>query len=158
MYSKKSIEYDEALNKLEAYCVAAERCIEDINRKMNNWELTNEEKNKILNALIENRFLDEIRYAKAYVNDKYKFAKWGRKKIVQNMMMKGVDREAIQEGINHIDDEIYSENLKDIISSKSKGIKAENDYEFKGKLIRFAMGRGYDYSDIIKVMPQLEMF
>lgn len=155
---KKQISYDSALNTLAAHCSAAERCVEDIYRKMENWELIDQEKDDIVAFLQKENFLNEERFARAYTNDKYKFSKWGKKKIVQGMYMKGVDGIAIQAGIESIDMELYLENLKEILLTKQKSIKADDEYELKNKLIRFAMGRGYDYGDIIHVMPNLEVF
>lgn len=155
---KRQISYDSALNTLAAHCSAAERCTEDLYRKMENWELTDDEKENIISFLVKENFLNEDRFATAYTNDKYKFSKWGKKKIVQGMYMKGVDGTAIQVGINSIDMDVYMENLKEILLAKQKSIKANDEYELKSKLIRFAMGRGYDYGDIIHVMPDLEVF
>ncbi len=154
---KKEISYSEALNNLAAHCSVAERCKEDLYRKMERWELEEQEKDKIIAFLVKENFLNEDRYARAYVNDKYKFAKWGKKKIVQGMLMKGVERESMQEGLNAIEYDVYLDNLKDILTAKQRTVKAKDEYDMKSKMIRFAMGRGFDYSDIIKVMPNLEV-
>lgn len=155
---KKEISYDEALNKMASYCATAERCTEDIYRKLEPWELTESDKDKVIDYLKKERFLDESRFAKAYANDKYKFSKWGKRKIMQNMLMKGVEEEAIKESLSYIDNEVYMENLGELLQAKKKTTKAQNEYDLKNKLIRFALGRGYDYADIIKSMPDLEMF
>lgn len=155
---KQNITFEEALNKLEVYCASSEKCTEDVSRKMEAWELSDEEKDRLIDQLTKNQFLDEERFAKAYVNDKYKFSKWGKRKIIQNMLMKGVENNAIRIGISVIDMNLYFENLHNLLLNKQSSVKASDEYELKNKLIRFAMGRGYDYADIIKVMPNLEVF
>lgn len=151
-------EYNKALNKLAAYCASAEKCTEDVSRKMAHMDLTEEEQDRILSFLKENRYLDEERFAKAFVNDKYRFAKWGKKKIVQNLLLRGVDESAIMLALDYVDLDVYRENLESLLIAKRKSVKYQNEYDLKGKLIRYAIGRGYDYSDILKVMPELELF
>ena len=153
---KEGTKIEELLNKMATYCVAAERCKQDVEKKLEKWDLTEEEIQSILNALIKDNFINESRYAAAYTNDKYKFSKWGRRKIAQNLYMKRIDNDLIQEALEQIDNDIYQSNLKSILETKRRSIKASNAFEFNQKLARFAIGRGFDYSEVIQILPSLE--
>ncbi|WP_018109743.1 regulatory protein RecX [Bacteroides propionicifaciens] len=146
----------EALNSMAAYCAAAERCRSDIEKKLSKWELEIDEIESIISRLEKENFLNEERYARAYTNDKYKYAKWGKKKIAQGLYFKKVNDQLIENALKSIDYELYIENLKSILTHKAKTVKANSDYEKNGKLARFALGRGYEYGDISKVLPDIE--
>lgn len=146
----------EALNSMAAYCAAAERCQSDVQKRLEKWELSEEEEQEVIVKLIKENFLSEERYARAYTNDKYKYAKWGKKKIAQGLYLKRVDDRVISEALGNIDYQVYIDNLKSVLTQKAKTVKANSDYEKNGKLVRFALGRGYEYGDISKVLPDVE--
>lgn len=148
----------EALNSVAAYCAAAERCRSDIFKRLEKWELSSDAEQAIITRLEKENFLSESRYARSYTNDKYKYAKWGKKKIAQGLYLKKVDSAAIEESLQSIDMNIYLDNLKSVLEAKVKTIKANTDYEKMGKLVRFALGRGFEYSDITKVLPGADEF
>ena len=120
----------------------------DIEAKLAKYDLTEEEKTRILRHLVEEKYIDDGRYAEAYVRDKYRFNKWGRIKIAQGLRMKGIDRETIDTAMKAIDEEEYLDILRGLIQSKRRSTKGKNDYEVNGKLIRFAMGRGFEFGAI----------
>ena len=95
------------------------------------------------------RYVDDERYARAFVKDKIRYNKWGRRKVQQALWMKRIDDDIQQTVLNEVDDEEYLRVLKPLLKQKSKSIKAENDYERNQKLVRFALGRGFTF-DIIK--------
>lgn len=139
---------DEVLYKLAAKCSVSEQCLSDIEAKLAKYDLTEEEKTRILRHLVEEKYIDDGRYAEAYVRDKYRFNKWGRIKIAQGLRMKGIDRETIDTAMEAIDEEEYLDILRGLIQSKRRSTKGKNDYEVNGKLIRFATGRGFEFSAI----------
>lgn len=146
-----------ALNRLAAYCSTAERCRQDVQKRMDRWELEPEQCDEIFEFLVKENFLNEARYASAFTNDKYKFAKWGKRKIAQSLHFKGIDKECTSQALDNIDSELYLSNLKSILKVKKGSIKAKNSYDEHAKLVRFAMGRGFDYDDIKRVLPDLEI-
>ena len=153
---KNKQEVKEVLLQMCSYCASAERCCSDIQKKLDKKELSVDEQEYILHFLINENFLNEERYAKAYVHDKYKFSKWGKRKIAQNLYVKSVEPKAIEAGLARIDKDEYLANLKSILVAKQRTIRAKNDYEMKQKLARFALGRGFDYADIARFLPDLE--
>ena len=136
---------DEILYKLAAKCSISEQCLSDIETKLSRYNLTEEERTRILRHLIEEKYIDDCRYAKAYVRDKYRFNKWGRIKIAQGLHMKGIDSETINNAMGAIDEDEYLEILRDLIKTKRKSTRGKNDYEINGKIARFAVGRGFEY-------------
>lgn len=139
---------DEVLYKLAAKCSVSEQCLSDIEAKLAKYDLTEEEKTHILRHLVEEKYIDDGRYAEAYARDKYRFNKWGRIKIAQGLCMKDIDRETINTAMEAIDETEYLDILRSLIQSKRRSTKGKNDYEVNGKLIRFAIGRGFEFSAI----------
>lgn len=143
---------DEILYKLAAKCSTSEQCLSDIEAKLSRYDLTEEERTRILRHLIEEKYIDDRRYAEAFVRDKYRFNKWGRIKITQGLRMKGIDRETIDAAMEAIDEREYLDILRDLIKAKRKSTRGKSDYEINGKIVRFAAGRGFEYAAIRQCM------
>ena len=139
---------DEILYKLAARCSVSELCLSDIEAKLSKYDLPEEEKTRILRHLVEENYVNDGRYAEAYVRDKYRFNKWGRVKIAQGLRMKGIDKETIATALEAIDEAEYQDILRDLIRAKRRTTKGKNDYEINAKLIRFATGRGFEFGAI----------
>ena len=133
---------------MAAKCSTSEQCLSDIEVKLSRYDLTEEERTRILRYLIEEKYIDDRRYAEAFVRDKYRFNKWGRIKIAQGLRLKGIDRETIDAAMGAIDETEYQDILRDLIKAKRKSTRGKNDYEINGKLMRFATGRGFEYAAI----------
>ncbi|MDR0989196.1 MAG: RecX family transcriptional regulator [Prevotellaceae bacterium] len=149
---KKALTEPEALQKAAAYCSVAERCRYEVAVKLKAWEMSEAASLRILNRLEQERYLDEARYCRAFVRDKWRFAKWGKVKIAQALAHKQLPPDAVADAIAEIDDREYTSLLKNLLSAKAKSIRSENDYERKGKLIRFALSRGFEMKDILRVL------
>lgn len=143
---------EEILYKLAARCSVSELCLADIEAKLNRYDLTEEEKTRILRHLVEEKYVDDERYAEAFVRDKYRFNKWGRIKIAQGLRMKGIDDETINNAMEAIDEKEYMEILRGLIAAKRKSTRGRSDYEVNGKVIRFATSRGFEFEAIRKCM------
>ncbi len=143
---------DEILYKMAAKCSTSEQCMSDIEAKLSRYDLTEEEHTRILRHLVEEKYIDDRRYAEAFVRDKYRFNKWGRIKIAQGLRMKGIDSETISTAMKAIDEAEYLDILRDLIKAKRKSTRGKNDYEINGKLVRFATGRGFEYAAIRQCM------
>ena len=143
---------DEILYKMAAKCSTSEQCMSDIEAKLSSYNLTEEERTRILRHLVEEKYIDDRRYAEAFVRDKYRFNKWGRIKIAQGLRMKGIDSKTISTAMKAIDEAEYLDILRDLIKAKRKSTRGKNDYEINGKLVRFATGRGFEYAAIRQCM------
>ena len=146
---KKETTEQEAYLQLAALCAQAEHCQQEMRDKMRRWEMAPEVQERVIARLIKERFIDDERYARAFVKDKIRYNKWGRRKVQQGLWMKRINDDIQQRVLNEVDDKEYLAVLKPLLKQKAKSIKAESDYERNQKLVRFAFGRGFTY-DIIR--------
>ena len=146
---KKETTEQEAYLQLAALCAQAEHCQQEMRDKMKRWEMAPEVQERVIARLIKERYIDDERYARAFVKDKIRYNKWGRRKVQQGLWMKHIDDDIQQRVLSEVDDTEYLAVLKPLLKQKAKSIKAENDYELTQKLVRFALGRGFTY-DIIR--------
>ena len=138
----------EALSSMAAWCSGSEHCRSEVYEKLKRQEFSPAAIERILNTLEKERYIDEERYCRSFVNDKFRFNKWGKVKIAQALYQKRVSSSVSQCCLNEIDEEEYLHILQKLIESKKKSIRAGSDYEFEQKLIRFALGRGFEIKDI----------
>lgn len=138
----------EALNRVAAYCSTAEHCRAEIAEKLLRWGIAYDAIERILDSLEKDRYIDEERFCRAFINDKYRFAKWGKMKIGQALQLKKISSVTYRSLLNEIDEEEYLSILRDLLNSKRKSVRAENEYELNGKLMRFALSRGFEMKDI----------
>lgn len=146
----------EAYLRLSTLCAMGEQCEEDVRRKMKRWEIADGVAEKIVERLVKERFIDEARYAKAFVRDKFRYNHWGRVRIEQELRMRHIAQKHIEMGLEELKEEDCLDTLKEIIQKKRPTVKGKSEYEIKGKLIRFALGRGFVMEDILKVVGNLD--
>lgn len=151
----KTIREEEALHRCAAYCSSAERCVQDVGKKLDRWELTKEVQHRIISRLMKEGFLDEARYCRSFVNDKSRFARWGKNKIVYALRAKGIADELIADAMEGVNPEETKENLLKLLCAKAKTVKGKDEYEVRMKLIRFAAGRGYELSLIYRCLDKI---
>ena len=140
---------NDAFLTLAALCAQAEHCQYEMLEKMRRWELPEEAQARVMAKLVKERYVDDERYAQAFVKDKIRYNKWGRRKVEQGLWQKRIDDEIRTRVLDDVDDEEYLSVLRPLLKQKRKTIKAKNDYELNQKLVRFALGRGFTF-DIIR--------
>ena len=145
----KEITEQEAFLRLSAQCAQAEHCQHEMLEKMRRRNLSEEAQAKVMARLVRERYVDDERYARAFVTDKIRYNKWGRRKIEQALWQKHIDNDIQQQVLDDVNPEEYVQMLRPLLQQKRKSTKAESPYELKQKLIRFAMGRGFGF-DIIR--------
>lgn len=138
----------EATHKVTAYCSAAEHCRAEIIEKMQRWGLPYAVVDRIADQMEAENYINEERYCRAFINDKFRFEKWGKVKISQALQLKKIPTTAYWALLNEIDKEEYLDVLRKLIASKRKSVHAATDFELNGKLIRFALSRGFELDDI----------
>lgn len=147
---------DQILDKMAKYCAYQERCVKDVRDKLKTFDIPKEEKIKILDYLMTNRFVNDERFAKSFVRGKVNQSGWGLNKIRFHLMQKGIDLETIEEALGQTDEEVYRQRLKDILKSKSKTVKAATDFEKKRKLAAYAMQKGFEGSLVWEVLKEFD--
>jgi regulatory protein len=151
---KQKTENDAYLT-LAALCAQAEHCQYEMLEKMRRWELDDEAQARVMQRLVSERYVDDERYARAFVKDKVRYNKWGRRKVEQALWQKHIDEDIRQQVLDEVDDDEYLSVLKPLLQQKRRSTKAANDYELNQKLMRFALSRGFTY-DIIRKCLNLE--
>ena len=147
---------DQVLDKMAKYCAYQERCLKDVRDKLKTFNLPQEEKNKILDYLLDNRFVNDERFARSFVRGKINQSGWGINKIRFHLIQKGIAKDIIDEALGRTDEDLYRQRLIDILKVKSKTVKAENDYERKRKLAAYAMQKGFEASLVWEVLKDLD--
>ncbi|MBR1687349.1 MAG: RecX family transcriptional regulator [Prevotella sp.] len=145
----KPITEQEALSRLSLLCSQAEHCTGEMLEKMRRWQLDDAAQARIMQRLTEGRYIDDERYARAFVRDKVRFGKWGRRKIEQALWQKRIADDIREQVLNEVSDDEYLCVLRPLIAQKRRTTRAASDYELNAKLIRFAAGRGFTM-DIIR--------
>lgn len=146
---KKEMTEQEAFLQLAALCAQAEHCEQEMRDKLKRWSFDESVQNRIIERLIRERYIDNERYARAFVKDKIRYNKWGRRKVQQALWLKRIDKDIQQRVLDEIDDNEYLSVLRPLLKQKRKTVRAESNYELNRKLVRFALGRGFTF-DIIR--------
>ena len=146
---KKEMTEQEAFLQLASLCAQAEHCQHEMLEMMRKWEVPEAVQARVMARLVKERYVDDERYARAFVKDKIRYNKWGRRKVKQALWLKRIDDNIQRTVLDEISDEEYLKVLKPLLKQKTKSIKAESDYERNQKLVRFALGRGFTF-DIIR--------
>ena len=148
--------YKNALNKAMALCSMREYCIGDIQNKLLQWGIGNSDAEKILDILIKENFINELRYSSAFVMDKFNYNKWGKVKIASHLRSKKIPPDYIQKSLDLINKETYIKILKELVNSHRKKVKAKNQYELKAKLLRYGQSKGYESSILYDLLNEPE--
>ena len=146
---KKNITEQEAFLQLAALCAQAEHCEQEMRDKLKRWELDTAAADRIIARLQKERYIDDARYARAFVKDKIRYNKWGRRKVEQALWQKRIADDIRQQVLDEIDEKEYLDVLRPLLQQKRRTTKAENDYALNQKLVRFALGRGFTF-DLIR--------
>lgn len=125
-------------------CALSEHCVSEVRAKLQRSSYDNEEIESVLARLVQERYLDEARYAQAFINDKLRFAKWGRRKIQQELWRKEIPAAIYQPIFDEMDEEEYLQTMRDLLAAKRRSVKGRTDYEVRMKLARFLQSRGYE--------------
>ncbi len=145
----------EALSRAAAYCSRQERCVDDVVRKLQSWDVDQDEFGAIIERLIAEKFIDKERYTAFYVRDKFKFNGWGKVKIRWNLKQKKITGAVVESALSSIDDQVYAEKLQRLLETKLKQTKERDRYKIKAALIRLAQSRGFEADTVFPVVEKL---
>jgi regulatory protein len=144
-----------AYDKAAFLCSRSEHCASEIQEKLKIWGLTSEDFEPVIEKLKEEKYIDDERFARAYVKDKFRFNHWGKQKIAFMLRSKNISAEIMELAFEEIEQEGYSDELRKILTDKEKSIKAKDKYDKRNKLMRFAMGRGFESGQISAALKEL---
>ena len=139
-------QYKSALSSLQRSCVKREHCRQDIYRKaLKAAERDIPTAQKMVEELVEDRFVDDARYAAAFAREKASLSGWGRVKISYTLRGKGISAGDIEAALREVDEASAGERLEKLL--RSKWAVLQEDPYGKFKLIKYALTRGYEYND-----------
>ena len=145
----KEVTEQGAYLQLAQLCARSEHCQYELTEKMRRWGMAPAAQARVLARLVGERYVDDERYCRAFVRDKIRYNKWGRRKVEQALWMKRIDTEIQQRILGEVDDEEYLSVLRPLLKQKRRTLKAASDYEENQKLVKFALSRGFTF-DIIR--------
>ena len=140
---------DEALAALMRLCARAEKSEGDARRLMRGWGVAEKDAEQVLGRLVRDRFIDDSRYAEAFVREKLRLSGWGEYKIRTALQRKGVSKERIDAALSQADRPAMGERLAQQLERKARTVKYTSQYELKTKLIRYGLSLGYDYEAVM---------
>lgn len=140
----KIYDLNEAREKIRAYCLYRERSQREVSDKLDTYGLIPEVRDTLISELIQERYLDEERFARAFVRGKYKIKKWGRYKIKQALYQHRLSDYILKKAFSEIDPDLYYQNLLSVAEKRWPLSKGANDYQRKLKLRAYLQNRGYE--------------
>jgi len=141
-----------ALDKAKAQCSRREFCCDDIRNKLSLWSVENDDAEKIIGILISENFINESRYASAFVRDKFKYNKWGKVKIAAQLRVRKLPADIISSALDSIDNELYTKLLRGLIEAHRRSVKAKSQYDLKAKLLRYGLSKGFESSLLYDIL------
>lgn len=138
----------QARSKAEAYCAYQERSQQEVRDKLYHWGLHREDVEEVIATLITDGFLNEERFAMAYVSGKFRMNGWGKYKIKQGLTQKAVSPPIIRAALRSLDEQEYRDKLFSLLQGKARSETESHPYKRKNKLVRYALGKGFE-SDLI---------
>lgn len=151
---EKIMDPQKVADRMRGLCSRREYCRQDIMKKvLAALGGDADEAGRIMDRLVEEKYIDDLRYASAFARDKSSIAGWGATKIIYMLAVKGIDRETIAAALQEVDEGKASDRLEKLLSAKVRSLK--DDPQCRMKLLRFALGRGYQYDEAAEVIDRL---
>ena len=146
------MEFNKALNKCMFICSKREYCAFDIEEKLIKWLVSKSDQIKIIDELIENKYIDNERYTSAFVNDKFVFNHWGKIKIKYHLKQKRIDGEIINRYIDKINNSDYEQTILNEINKKQKTVNGKNEFEKNQKVARYVISKGFEPQKVFEIL------
>lgn len=146
----KELTYEQALYKAAALCSGSEYSTGEMLQKVRRWGVSEVDAQRLVDYLVDEKYIDNMRFSRAYCLDKLRYNHWGRVKIQQMLRMQGVESEAIRYGLEQIDEEEYLQVLDAAIAQKARSLTDTDAYTRKAKIVRHLLSRGFEMGIIVK--------
>ncbi|MCB0402752.1 MAG: RecX family transcriptional regulator [Flavobacteriales bacterium] len=149
--SYKNISYDRALEKALRYCAYQERSRKDVYDRLEAWQVSFSDRDKIVDYLIDLDYLNEKRFVESYIRGKFVFKKWGRNKIRMGLAQKGLKGSQVAQALEQeISDEAYREAIQDLMQKKMDSVHEEDPMKKRDKVYRYLLGKGFESDWIVE--------
>lgn len=130
--------------KIARYCALQERSQQQVREKLNNYGIFGEEAEEIISELITHDFINEERFARAYVRGKFRMKKWGRLKISQGLYRHKISEYCSRKGFEELDERDYHKALEDLFLKYVAQLKDDAPYKLKNKTSRYLISKGFE--------------
>ena len=150
----KPLTYEQALSRAASLCSGSEHCSSEIRKKLLLWGLPASQAEKAIDFLVNENYIDNSRFCRAYCLDKFRYNHWGRIKIGQMLRMLEMDSDDIKNGLDAIPEEEYQEVLSHVLSQKNRQLRDSDPYVRKAKLVRHALSRGFETHAIMDMVEE----
>jgi regulatory protein len=144
MQPYKTYTVDEARKKIENYCAYQERCHKEVVQKLQSMHMIPEAIDTIVVHLLQHNFLNEERFAKAFVSGKFRIKKWGKQRITIELKQKDISKSIITSALKTINDVTYLNTFHALAEKKANSIKDTNPFKKKKKLADYLLYRGWE--------------
>jgi len=145
-----------ALSRAMSLCASNEHCSADIRARLESWGLKGEDAGRVIDLLVKENFINDKRYADAFVSDKFRHNKWGRVKIAALLRAKRLPPELIASALETLEEDQYRQTLREILASHRRVTRAKSPFEMKGKLLRFGLSRGFESHILYDILNETE--
>jgi regulatory protein len=146
-----------AMAKAEHYCAYQERSQQEVRNKLYEWGLWTSAIENIITRLIEENFLNEERFAKAYTKGKFNQKAWGKIKIKMGLKLKNVSPPLIKKALLTIDEDDYRKALTRVVEKKAATLPEKDPYKRRYKLQQYALSRGYETDITAEVLKNSDL-
>ena len=140
----------QAIDKIKRYCAYQERCNYDVVCKLKEWGVDSSQRAKIVQELTMEGYLDEVRFARAFVRGKFNIKSWGNQKIIFELKRRNINESCIGKAMEEIDGNLYLEKTDRLAAKWIKEHKEMPKPEQEQKLYRYLYSKGYEQEDILK--------
>jgi len=155
--NKKYLPIETIILKIQYWCAYQERSQFELDKKLIEYNLTENEKLEIVSNLITNNFINEERFATAFTRGKFNIKKWGKLKIKAHLKLHKIPQKLINQALSGINDDEYSATIENLINLKLKTIKLVPTLIKKQKLINFLQTKGFEFDLIMNEINKIKM-
>lgn len=155
--AKKYISKSDALVKLQRYCAYQDRCHSEVRTKLIELGCYGQDLEEVIAHLIEEKFLDEERFARSFARGKFRMKQWGRNRILQELKQRQISDYCIRKAMEEINEQDYLKTLKEVLEKRATQIAEPDDFARKGKLAQYAMSRGFEGELVWKLLAEEDM-
>ena len=141
------------LLKIEKYCAIQERCIFDVIKKLNSWEIKNDH-DFIINHLTNNNFINEQRFSNTFSSGKFNIKNWGKKKISFELKKRNIQSLFIKNSLEEIDTIQYCNTVRKLIHKKFISLNEKDVFKKKAKTVQYLYQKGFDTSLVWKLLNE----
>lgn len=151
---KQYLQLEDIKKYLTRYCNFQERCHWEVDKKLNTYELDEDKKKEVVDYLIQNDLLNEKRFTKLFIQGKIRYRQWGRKKLAQELRLKGVEEKLIHDEIGTVEDEDFNNALDHLLKKKIDATNGKNVSKKFQKIYRFLLSKGHEKELIHKALEK----